>query len=67
MSEKSRKSFASLESASTARPALQRRLAVYAGAGVLVVLAIAWFDGGEESIRPIVQPVTLAPVGEFGE
>ncbi len=40
---------------------------MYAGAGVLVVLAIAWFDGGEESIRPIVQPVMLAPVGEFGE
>jgi hypothetical protein len=30
------------------------------GAAVIALLAFAWIDGGEEPIRPIVQPVALA-------
>ncbi|WP_067489261.1 hypothetical protein [Erythrobacter sp. CCH5-A1] len=35
-------------------------------AGVLVVLllALAWFDGGEEALRPIAQDVTLPEQGQ---
>lgn len=45
--------------------ALTRRWPVYAAAAVVGVLAIAWIDGGEEPIRPIVQPVDY-PAGEGG-
>lgn len=41
-----------------APPAAQAGLAV--GAVVIVLLGLAWVDGGEEPIRPIVQPVALA-------
>ena len=34
-----------------------RRLPYYVAIGVLGVLALAWIDGGEEPIRPIVQQV----------
>lgn len=34
-------------------------------AGALVVLfALAWFDGGEEPLRPIAQDVTLPEQGQ---
>lgn len=35
-----------------------RRWLWMAGA-VVVLLALAWFDGGEEALRPIAQDVTL--------
>jgi hypothetical protein len=44
------------------RAARQRRWPIYAAGGVMAVLVIAWFDGGEEPLRPIVQPVAL-PAG----
>lgn len=67
MSEHSRKALVSSESTADRRAAFKQRLPYYAGAAAVAVLAIAWFDGGEEAIRPIVQPVELAPVGESGE
>ncbi len=36
---------------------LRRRLPFYAAIGVFGVLVLAWIDGGEEPIRPIVQPI----------
>lgn len=39
-----------------------RRWPWVAGA-LVVVLALAWFDGGEESLRPIAEDVAL-PVSE---
>lgn len=39
--------------------ALPRRWPLYLGAAMLAVIAIAYFDGGEEPIRPIIQPVDL--------
>ena len=42
-----------------------RRWPLYAAGAVLAVLVIAWFDGGEEPIRPIVQPIAL-PQGSAG-
>lgn len=34
-----------------------KRMILIAGIGVMLILAIAWFDGGEEPLRPITQPV----------
>ena len=31
---------------------------------LLGIVALAWFDGGEEPIRPITQDVTLPEAGE---
>ncbi|UAB76907.1 hypothetical protein INR77_08575 [Erythrobacter sp. SCSIO 43205] len=45
-------------------PRFKRSLALYAGAAVLVVMALAYIDGGEEPLHPIVQSVSLAPVAE---
>mgnify|MGYP000253509516 CR=1 FL=1 len=47
------------------RAANMRRWPLYAAAAVAGVLVIAWFDGGEEPIRPIVQPLAL-PQGSAG-
>lgn len=41
----------------TVRPAARVGLAVCGG--VAVLFALAWADGGEEPIRPIVEPVML--------
>ena len=41
------------------RGGLRARWPFYAGAAVIAVLALAYFDGGEEPIRPIAQPVEL--------
>lgn len=35
------------------------RMKWIAGALVAIVLAYAWIDGGEESLRPIAEPVAL--------
>lgn len=35
------------------------RWALVAGAAALALLALAWVDGGEEPLRPIVEPVAL--------
>ncbi len=43
----------------------QRRLMVAVSALVLVILfALAWFDGGEEAMRPIAEPVALPEQGQ---
>ncbi len=48
-----------------ATPTARRKLMIALGlpAGVLL-LALAWFDGGEEAIHPIAQPVTLPEQGQ---
>jgi hypothetical protein len=35
------------------------RWALLAGVVVTVLLALAWIDGGEKPLRPMVQPVDL--------
>lgn len=45
-----------------ARQMLKSRWSVYAAIGVIGVLTLAYFDGGEEPIRPIVQQIAL-PAG----
>ena len=42
-----------------------QRWVKYAGAALLVLLALAWIDGGEEPLHPIKQPVSLS--GQSGE
>ena len=42
---------------------LTRRAAIYAGLALLVVLALAWVDAGEEPLRPIVQHIA-SPLAE---
>lgn len=49
------------------RAGLSKRWPYYAVAALLVLLAVAWFDGGEESLRPIEQPVALPSAGEQAE
>lgn len=49
------------------RAGLRKRWPFYAVAALLVLLAVAWFDGGEESIRPIVQPIALPSAAETSE
>lgn len=46
------------------RVASRRRWPFYASGAVIGVLMFAYFDGGEEPIRPIVQEITLAGEGE---
>ena len=36
---------------------LRGRLPILVGGVIVLVLALAWIDGGEEPIRPIVQPI----------
>ena len=36
-----------------------RRLVVLASVAITLALLLAWFDGGEEPIRAIAQPVAL--------
>lgn len=45
------------------RAFVTRRTAVYAGAALVAVLVLAWIDGGEEPLRPIVQYIA-SPVAE---
>lgn len=45
-----------------------RKIALGLLALVFAVLAYAWFDGGEEPLRPLVQPIALPDsVPESGE
>jgi len=37
----------------------KRRIGWIAGAIVVALLAYAWIDGGEEPLRPIVEPVAV--------
>lgn len=37
----------------------KRRIGWIAGAIVVALLAYAWVDGGEEPLRPIVEPVAV--------
>jgi len=39
----------------------KRRNMIIAGIAIVALLALAWFDGGEEPIRTLVEPVT-API-----
>ncbi|WP_298465886.1 hypothetical protein [uncultured Erythrobacter sp.] len=48
---------APLQTAPSRFAGLRQRLPYYVAAVVLALLALAWIDGGEEPIRPIVQPV----------
>lgn len=34
-----------------------KRMVLIASVGVMLIVAIAWFDGGEEPLRPITQPI----------
>ena len=47
------------------RVAMTRRAAVYAGVALVAVLVLAWIDGGEEPLRPIVQHIA-SPVANGG-
>ena len=49
------------------RKLLSRRTIIWTGVVVLGVLALAYFDGGEEPIRPIEQPVDLSGIGAESE
>ena len=40
---------------------LRKRWPLYAGGAIILILALAWFDGGYEPIHPITQPVEYAP------
>ena len=45
-------------------PQTKRKLALYLCAGAVVILTLAYFDGGEEPLRPIEQSVSLASLAE---
>lgn len=45
-------------------PRTKRKLALYLCAGAVVILTLAYFDGGEEPLRPIEQSVSLASLAE---
>lgn len=41
-----------------------RRWPWLAGAAAIVLLGLAWFDGGEEPLRPIVEDLALPEQGQ---
>ncbi len=41
------------------RKRLGKRIGLMVVAGVIAVLGMAWFHGGEEPLRPIVQPIDM--------
>lgn len=55
----SRLSVSSLQDAPAPHAPQWRRWAVLAGVMVTVLLAMAWFDGGEEPLHPIAEAVSL--------
>lgn len=48
---------AQLQTSKPVTPFFRRRIVIYPALAVLGLLGIAWFDGGEEPLRPIVQNV----------
>lgn len=44
------------------RPFCTRKTVLWALGAALVVLVVAWVDGGEEPIHAIVQPVVVPPL-----
>ena len=48
---------AQLQTSAPVQPLFRRKVVIYPILAVLIVLGIAWFDGGEEPLRPIVQAV----------
>ena len=47
-----------------AKTIANHRRAGLAVLGLFGIMAVAWFDGGEEPIHTIVQPVDIPAVGE---
>jgi len=46
-------------------PPARRKLTIAVAALIpVVLLALAWFDGGEEPLRPIAEPVALPEQGQ---
>ena len=43
---------------SSAKTGLRKQWPIYAGCAAVLVLAIAYVDGGEEPIHPIVQQIS---------
>lgn len=44
-------------------PARRRLLLALGGVVAVLLIAIAWFDGGEEPLHPIAEPVVLPEPG----
>jgi len=42
-----------------ARPARRWLAVLLAAAAIMLVLGLAWLDGGERALRPIAEPVAL--------
>lgn len=59
----SRLSPTGLQEAPAPRTPAGRRWLVIAGMMVAVLLALAWFDGGEEPLHPIAEDVALPKQG----
>lgn len=57
MSHHASNSGAPTQSKSDRRAKLPNRWPLYAAGAFLAVLILAYFDGGEESLRPIVQEI----------
>ena len=60
----SRLSPTGLEQASAPSVPAGRRRIVIAGVVAAVLLALAWFDGGEEPLHPIAEDVALPEQGQ---
>lgn len=45
-------------------PARRRLMMALIAFGIVLLLALAWFDGGEEPLRPIAEPVALPEPGQ---
>ena len=58
-----RRSRSSLEEASAPAVPAARKWAV-AAAVLAALLALAWFDGGEQALRPIAEDVALPGQGQ---
>lgn len=53
------------EGPAPATPPARRKLMIALGVLVpVLLLLIAWFDGGEEALHPIAEPVTLPGQGQ---
>lgn len=45
-------------------PVRARRWPWVLGLGAVVLIALAWFEGGEEPLRPIAEEITLPEQGQ---